>query len=256
MNLVKTIFKVFTVVILCSSANVFSADFLVNTTIQDDIGEAVGGWKYEIDKMHVEWADDGLITVDIYTNFVDYNNKYGTGSGNGKIVLGDLLIGTSGEISSYDYAFILSSTDRQEDRYYDQNHWNNTGTFSQINSTITSKDYHNGSSSVQSDQVLAGDTVGAGQASAWTVDRQNTGQDRDNYDLISFSFNVNGIDAFQNASQLAFSWAMSCANDVVQGVVNVDRPSTNSIPEPPSLLLMLLALVFLAMSNSKKDINL
>ena len=65
--------------------------------------------------------------------------------------------------------------------------------------------------------------------------------------MISFSFNVNGIDAFQNASQLAFSWAMSCANDVVDGVVSVNRPT--SVPEPATVLLMLAAFGFMAKSR-------
>ncbi len=99
-------------------------------------------------------------------------------------------------------------------------------------------------------QIMAGTTVGTGQENAWTVDRQNTGSNFDNYDKISFSFNVNGIDAFQSASQSAFSWAMSCANDVVEGLVNVNRPT--SVPEPTALLLMLFALGLIAKTRRKK----
>ena len=251
MTLIKNVFKILAVTALFSSANVFAADFLVDTTIDDANYDAVGGWKYEIDKMDVRWASDGLITVDIYTNFVDYNNEYSTGRGNGNIVLGDLLIGTDGANSPFDYAFVLSDADRERTQYYSQDHWDNTGTLTEIGSTVTAKEYHNNSSSVQNGKVMAGNTIGAGQQSAWSVDRQNTGPNRDNYDLISFSFNVNGIDAFQNASQLAFSWAMSCANDVVDGVVSVNRPT--SVPEPATLLLMLLALAFMAKSRSKKS---
>ena len=251
MTLIKNVFKILATTALLSSANTFAADFLVDTTIEDSNDDAAGGWKYEIDKMDVQWANDGLVTVDIYTNFVDYNNQYGTGYGNGKIVLGDLLIGTYGANSAYNYAFVLSNADRQEDKYYEKKHWDNTGTLTEISSTITSKEYHNNSSSVQQGQVIAGNQVGQGYQSAWSVDRQNTGPNRNNYDLISFSFNVNGIDAFQNASQLAFSWAMSCANDVVDGVVNVDR--STSIPEPATLLLMLLALAF--MVNTRRHQN-
>ncbi len=250
MTLIKNVFKIFAITALFSSATVFSADFLVDTTIDDANGDAFGGWKYEIDKMDVKWANDGLITVDIYTNFVDYNNEYSTGYGNGNIVLGDLLIGTDGANSPFDYAFVLSDADRERTQYYSQNHWNNTGTFTEIDSTVSAKEFHNNSNKVQQGQVVAGNTVGTGQQSAWSVDRQNTGPNRDNYDLISFSFNVNGIDAFQNASQLAFSWAMSCANDVVEGVVSVDRPT--SVPEPTTLFLMLLALVFMAKSRKTK----
>ncbi|MEW6993999.1 PEP-CTERM sorting domain-containing protein [Colwelliaceae bacterium MEBiC 14330] len=239
----KSVLKILATSVLLSSVNSFAADFLVDTTIEDSNYDAVGGWKYEVDKMNVQWANDGLLTVDIYTNFVDYNNQYGTGHGNGKIVLGDLLIGTDGANSAYDYAFVLSNADRQEDKYYEQSHWDNIGSLTEISSTITSKEYHNYSSSVQQGQIMAGNQIGQSYQSAWSVDRQNTGPNRDNYDLISFSFNVNGIDAFQNASQLAFSWAMSCANDVVDGIVNVNRAT--SVPEPTTLLLVLLALAFI-----------
>ncbi|HBY86958.1 MAG TPA: hypothetical protein DEO86_13915 [Colwellia sp.] len=258
MTLIKKIFKTLAVTALFSSANVLAADFLVDTTITDSIGDAHGPsgkeWVYEIEKMDVQWASNDLITVDVYTNFVDYNNEKGTGStngvSNGNIVLGDLLISTNGDNTPFNYAFVLSDTDRERKKYYQKSHWDNTGTLTEIDSTLTSKQYHNDSSSVQDGQVIAGNKIGTGIDSAWSVDRQNTGSNRDNYDVISFSFNVNGIDAFQNASQLAFSWAMSCANDMVHGVVNVNRPT--SVPEPTTLLLMLLALVFIAKKHSKK----
>ncbi len=250
MTLIKNVFKILAMTALLACSATFAADLLVDTTIDDSNSDAVGGWKYEIDKMDVQWTNNGLITVDIYTNFVDYNNQYGTSNGNGNIVLGDLLIGTTGDTSAYNYAFVLSNADRQEDKYYETQHWDNTGTLTEISSTITAKDYHNNAASVQQGQILAGNHVGQGQQSQWTIDRQNTGPNRDNYDLISFSFNVNGIDAFQNASQLAFSWAMSCANDVVDGIVNVNRPT--SVPEPATLLIMLFALIFMAKNRVKK----
>jgi len=256
MTLIKNVFKIFAVTALFSFTNVFAADFVVDTAIDDADGDAVGGWKYEVDKMDVQWTSDGLITVDIYTNFVDYNNQYSTGRNSGNIVLGDLLISTGGANAPFDYAFILSDADRENDEYSDQDHWDNTGTFTEIDSTISAKEYHNNSKSVEDGQILAGNTVGVGLQSDWSVDRQNTGANYDNFDIISFSFNVNGIDAFQNASQLAFSWTMSCANDIVEGLVNVDRSGRpTSVPEPATFLLMLLALAFMARSRSKKTDN-
>jgi len=259
MTLIKNVFKILAVTALFSSANVFSADFLVDTTINDSNHDALGGngtgWKYEIDKMDVQWADSGLITVDIYTNFVGHNNKNSSGRyGNGNIVLGDLLMSTNGADTPYNYAFVLSDKDKAKNYSKDYNngrwdkHWNKQGTFTEIDSTVTSKDYHGEYSNTATGEVMAGNKVGTGQQSNWSVD--NYGRYSGKTDKISFSFNVNGIDAFQNASQLAFSWAMSCANDVVDGVVNVDRPT--SVPEPTTLLLMLLALGFMAKSRNKK----
>ncbi len=250
MTLLKQAFIVF-IVANFFTTSVFASDLLVDTTISDAKGDAHGGWQYEVDKMDVKWAKDGQITVDIFTNFVDYNNVKGTGYGNGNIVLGDLLMSTDGGNTPFNYAFVLSDSDRSQQKYWEKNHWDKTGTLNEISSTVTSKEYHNNSSSVQRGQVLAGNTVGAGSQNSWTVDRKNAGSLHNNFDVISFSFNVSGIDAFKNASQVAFSWTMSCANDVVAGVVDVTRPT--SVPEPATLLLMLIGLGFIV--NSRKNKN-
>jgi len=264
MTLLKYVLKICTLAALFVSSNVFSADFLVDTTIDDAWGDTIGGSNYEINKMDVKWAENDLITVDIYTNFVGYNNQV-YGGRHKNIVLGDLLIGTTGDLNALDYAFVLSDSARKGDysngNYVDTKHWDQQGGLTALdvnkNPTLSSKEYHGKRSNTGSGEVLAGNTMGnttQGNVSidnygVWTYD---DGAWIQKMDKISFSFNVSGIDAFQNASQLAFSWAMSCANDVVDGVVSVNRPSTN-VPEPASLLLMLLALAFMAKSRSKKS---
>ena len=167
MTLIKKIFKTLAVTALFSSANVLAADFLVDTTITDSIGDAHGPsgkeWVYEIEKMDVQWASNDLITVDVYTNFVDYNNEKSTGStngvSNGNIVLGDLLISTNGDNTPFNYAFVLSDDDRGQ-KYYQKSHWDKTGTLTEIDSTVTSKTYHNESNSVQDGEVIAGNQIG------------------------------------------------------------------------------------------------
>jgi len=257
MTLFKNLLKFIAVAALFVSANVFSADFLVDTTINDAHNDAISSpgneWKYEVNKMDVKSVGD-LVTVDIYTNFVDYNGQYSAGGKD--IVLGDLLISTNGADTPFNYAFALSNGTRKEDDYADKSHWDGKGSLTEISSTKTAKQYHNNSSSVQEGEILAGKKIGKKTDGDVSIFRQNTGHYRNNFDVISFSFNVSGIDAFQNASQLAFSWAMSCANDIVEGVVKVNhngnRPP-NNIPEPASLLLMLLALAFIAKRRSKKS---
>ena len=263
MSVIKNVIKVLAATALLSSASAFSADFLVDTTIDDSHDPGAGGWRYDIEKMDVKWAKDDTITVDVYTNFVDYNNRRATydryGNFTGNIVFGDLLIGTNGADAPFNYAFVLSDSDRED--YYSSSrgdHWEKQGNFTEISSTVEAggrDGYHRKSTSVQSGQVMAGNTVGQGQVSDWSVDRNNAGNNYDNFDVISFSFNVNGIDAFQNASQLAFSWAMSCANDIVDGVVSVNRPDggTNKIPEPATWILMLLALAFMVTRKNKAN---
>jgi hypothetical protein len=264
MTLFKNLLKFISVATLFVSANVFSADFLVDTTINDAQGDTIGGSKYEINKMDVKWADNDLITVDIYTNFVDYNNQV-YGGRHRNIVLGDLLIGTTGDLNALDYAFVLSNNDRKGDysnsNHVGNKHWDKNGGLTALdvnnNSTLSSKEYHGRNSNTGSGEVMAGHTTGDTTQGNWSVDNYATWTyDDGNWvqktDKISFSFNVSGIDAFQNASQLAFSWAMSCANDVVDGVVSVNRPSTN-VPEPASLVLMLLALAFMVKIRSQKS---
>lgn len=268
MTLIERVLKTFSVALLFCSATAVASDLIVDTTIDDSHDAGAGGWKYDIEKMDVQWAADDTITVDVYTNFVDYNNKYSTydadGDFTGKIVLGDLLISTDGDESAFDYAFVISDADREEKYNYKAgNHWEKTGNFTEITSTQKSNQFHQDSVNVsqgitedtkndvdvEHNIVVAdglGDSVGSGLNSALTIDRINAST---GFDKISFSFNVGGVSDFQSASQLAFSWGMSCANDIVSGVVSVNRPS--SIPEPSIVLLMLAALGFMANQRKK-----
>jgi hypothetical protein len=257
--LIKNVIKIFLLASLFTT-KVFSSDLLVNTTIDDAKGDAVGGWKYEVDRMDIKWTQEDQITVDIYTNFVDYNNQLSLSGSDKKIVMGDLLMSTNGDNTPFNYAFLLSDADRQQSNYYTQNHWDKTGTFSQIaaaegenenTSAVGSKKYHGQSSAAQNGKFMARNTVGVGIQSNWSVDRQNAGASYNNFDKISFSFNVSGIDAFKNSAQIAFSWTMSCANDIVDGVVNVDRPT--NVPEPAMFLLMLIGLGFIANAKKRKQ---
>jgi len=59
---------------------------------------------------------------------------------------------------------------------------------------------------------------------------------------ISFAFDVSGT-ALASANQIAFRWAMTCANDIIEGLVSVNTtPPPLPVPEPHTLLLMLLGL--------------
>ena len=71
---------------------------------------------------------------------------------------------------------------------------------------------------------------------------------------ITFSFEITGIDALVNAEQLAFRWAMTCANDIVEGLVKF-KSDTTSVPEPTTWALMLLALAGLIYKRKRADIN-
>jgi len=246
MTVIKHVFKIFSVAALLLTASAVAGDFLVDTTIYDTPNHS--GHGYGIDKMDVQWADNGLITVDVYTNFINYNAR--TSKGYKNVVFGDLLISTVGT-SDFDYAFSLS--EGRNDKYknhhwYKTKTWDNNGTLIEVNATTTANTYHNGAHHIgHSDVIAEGEAVAGG---TWSVN--NYGKWTGLTDKISFSFNVTGIDAFQNASQLAFSWATSSAKDLIDGVVNVNRPQTNSIPEPTTFLLVLLALGIMAKRRHKK----
>ncbi|MCW8833104.1 MAG: PEP-CTERM sorting domain-containing protein [Colwellia sp.] len=247
MSFISNTIKPLAIAALLSASHSFAADILVENTLIDNNGvnDAIGGWKYEVNHMDVTWIDDGNISVDVYTNFGDYNNRYSYGGNGNNIVFGDLLISTGGDTNVFDYAFKL--TDGRFDDYYGSGYSEHNGNLVEISSTTTADQYHGGN--VQHDGQVFGNQSSVESSGTWSVDTHSAGQNYDNYDIISFNFNVDGVAAFQSASQLAFSWAMSCANDVIHDVVSVNRPST--IPEPATMMLFLLGLAVIARNKAK-----
>jgi len=248
MSLVKKCLKTISLVALLAASNVYATDITIGgSTVSINDRESAGDqdaygddYKYNIDQMDVTWASDNTITVDILTNF-DYtkNNDYGY-KGN-KIVFGDLLISTG---SNYNYAFSLGNS-----RYWENNSFTTTtGGLYAINGTTKSRDYHwkNGGAARQGS--VFGNTVGSelnSGSSSWSS----------NYKKISFSFNVGGISAFQNASSIALSWAMSCFNDNVHTNLSVNHPPNGDpkeVSEPATIFIMLLALSGLVLIRRKQ----
>lgn len=80
----------------------------------------------------------------------------------------------------------------------------------------------------------------------WGVDLGGSGH-QDN--KVIFTMNISGIDALMSADSLAFRWAMTCANDIIEGVAKVG--ARTSVPEPSTIFLMLAAIAGLAMRRKK-----
>ncbi len=256
MSMIKKSLKTLGLAALLVSANVYATDITIGgSQVSIDDRESAGDRDangrdstYNIDQMDVSWSSEHTITVDIFTNFANFTHNSGTETHNNehgyygqRIVYGDLLIGVDSG-SDFNYAFSLKS-----------GRWGNgqvnnssTGGLYAINGTWTSRDRHNNSrGSARYDGDVFGRTVGSelGSNNSWSV---TPGK-------ISFSFNVAGLDMFKNAKTLALSWAESCFNDDVHGEFDITRRNRPAeVPEPSTLILMLLALGAVAYRQKNK----
>ena len=224
--------------------------------------------RYDTDKMTVSRTGT-MLNVDIYTSF--YNNV-----GQDGIKLGDLFISdgslfdpawqpTGGAPHDLDrFARNGNNTGTDWNYVYDLGgHRNQTGGWGELKSNFNnnevnvSTDYHNNSRYNQA--VMLGDRnhhVKHNGYSYWSVDnnysyaKQVNGQTV-HYGKVSFSFDVAGT-ALANATQIAFRWAMTCANDIIEGMVSAPTdPNTNPIPTPQTLLLFMLGIAGLAYSRRR-----
>tara|TARA_B110000211_G_scaffold79221_2_gene92870 strand:+ start:11737 stop:12531 length:795 start_codon:yes stop_codon:yes gene_type:complete len=248
MSIITNGLKVLAFGMLLATTHAHATDIALDGTtvsVNDLADDGEGGWVYDIDQMDVSWGADDTINVDVFTsfstirsNYRNSNNTYYSGNPAKTIIYGDLLIGANnGTDSGFNYAFSLG------DLY---NGWNTR--FSRINrvnqqngglyaidSTQSAGSYH----SYSSDRgAVFGNTIGNelnSNDSRWSA---TSGK-------LSFSFNVSGLDAFRDATSLSLSWAMSCYNDAVHETFSVNRGTNEPaiVPEPTTIVLMLLALV-------------
>jgi len=270
MSLLSQFIKPLTLVAAMTASSVFAGDMPIDNHIVYDRGDTVyGGQNYEIDRMLVNWDSNDQITVDIYTNFGAHNNDLSEARGGRSIIFGDLLLGTTGSQSDFNYAFSLGELTSQGeadvgwDNYYgdvkvadheryfrhgeDTTNTYSSGGLYAIDSTKSSTPgYHEGGG-VEVGEVFGNVTDRNNKASdgTWTVNNSST-----DFDIFSFSFNVANIDAFQNADQLSLSWAMSCYNDAVTALIT-KTPGTDPVPvpTPASGLLLLLGLALMSIRN-------
>ena len=241
---------------LLITSNTFATDISMDGTILsvDDRADAgQGGSIYNIDQMDVSWSSDNTITVDVFTNFSKFNrrgynnnNKHENGRTDQKIIYGDLLIGANdGRNSDFNYAFSLgdlfSGWNTRFSRIERLNQTN--GGLYAINGTTTAGQYHGYSRDKGS---VFGNTTGSelnSNSSFWSA----------THGKLSFSFNVAGLSMFEDAKSLSLSWAMSCYNDAVHETFTVNRGSRPaSVPEPATILLMILALAGIAYRQGNK----
>ena len=72
------------------------------------------------------------------------------------------------------------------------------------------------------------------------------------YGALSFTMDVSGT-ALATANQIAFRWAMTCANDIIEGLASVapgggggGGDNITAVPEPQTLMLLLLGMAGIA----------
>ncbi|XQW86048.1 PEP-CTERM sorting domain-containing protein [Thalassotalea piscium] len=252
-----------------SSVTAFAADIPATTIMDNYIGAGYSGdvygskSSYDIDKMTVS-RTGAILSVDIFTSF--YNNI-----GESGIRLGDLFM-AAGDSN------VWNPNDLASDRFSQNNNKNNTGTNweyaldlgSETGSRKTyggnsawlrsvsandlkdSNKFH-GDSSRKHQVVMMGNNTAATNYgySSWSMGGIAYTKEGINYGALSFTMDVTGT-ALETANQIAFRWAMSCANDIIEGLVSVaptgagGNQANASVPEPETILLMLIGMAGIA----------
>lgn len=214
------------------------------------------------------------LTVSINTNFVGYDSKY---------KLGDLFLmdganynladscspGSSARgcsensytsgTNKWEYAFDLGLDLNDSTRNSTSNYNDETGQLRQIDTSGSVTDsgsaYHqsvNTASQLKGgrswqivDVKSSSPTAGVGTG-GWSTDVASK--------MLTMTFDISGT-SLMSTDQIALRWAMSCANDIIEVVTNFSSNKPGVIPEPSTLLLMLLAGLGLFSSRQKKGLG-
>ncbi|MAU41446.1 MAG: hypothetical protein CMF31_07475 [Kordiimonas sp.] len=219
--------------------------------------DSIGGSNYNIHNMTVN-RTGSLMTVKIYTNFVDHNNR-STGNYHD---YGDLFMSvkSSGDSAAwtpygsapYKYDHFYKSSSTTWEYAYDLNGArNDRGSFTdnssarlvQVTNPDSSSSFSFGSarSGKQIIMVRSGTVLNANkthQVQANTSD-----------DYLKMVFDVSGT-SLATASQIAFRWQMTCANDIIEGVAHFG----SSVSEPAVAALTLVGLTGLGAMRRRKKV--
>ncbi|MBA6352330.1 MULTISPECIES: PEP-CTERM sorting domain-containing protein [unclassified Colwellia] len=244
-----------------SSINGFAVDIPAETIMDKYIGAGYDGdingskYRYDIDKMVVSRVGT-ILNVNIFTSF--YNNI-----GDNDIELGDLFMAADKDLNNSGtspwnpdgalpntgdrYSKTDTNTGTNWNYVYDlgssRNNKSGTGdlrTGFSNNNLIVSSDEHRNARYNQA--VRSGNDGTTITSSDWSVGGRSYKIGNVGYGKVSFSFDVANT-ALATANQIAFRWAMTCANDIIEGVASFAPPKdTIAVPEPQTFVLMLLAM--------------
>ncbi len=224
------------------------------TEIADDRADGGrGGSLYDTNSMAVDWTPgSNTLNVRVYTNFTSASSSWD---------YGDLLIGTndgftnltSNSKADWNYAFHLS------DRNANSTRGDSTSVNNQAEGWLLSTYYHgltNGKEDNNENYIkVNADTPPASHGSSDWVSEGSWYQSDDIGDnlgsFLNFTFSTS---SFNDPTQIAFRWAMTCANDVVAGVAY--KPTgggSNGIPEPTIIALMLAGLAGVGFTRRRRE---
>ena len=257
------------VALSASSLTAIAADIPATTIMDNYIGAGYSGdvygevQKYDIDKMTVSRTGT-LLTVNIFTAFYDYIGDNDIRLGDLFLAAGDSNVWQPNDNSPYfgdhfssgsnhntgtnwQYAFDLGS--EGGDRLNAQNGSQYNGWLRDVNKAdvVDSNAYH-GYDGSRDDQgvIMKNGSYNAYSSSKWSVGNKAYEINGIGYGALSFTMDVSGT-ALATANQIEFRWAMSCANDIIEGFASATLPggggdNSTTVPEPQTILLMLLGI--------------
>ncbi|MBL4802321.1 MAG: PEP-CTERM sorting domain-containing protein [Emcibacter sp.] len=212
----------------------------------------LGGRNYDVYSMEVTRSDAGIMTVRINTRFVAYNDQ--------DYVFGDLFMSTTGwnptgNASNGYQADNAFNTGTQWDYVYDLNGARDQ-TGDDFDTSSASLHALNGTNDFEygtyrgNDEHLyrVGENAKDGKIAGGSVET-NVDYNNKSNSYLEFVFNVSNTD-LASAQQIAFHWTMSCANDIIEGVIHF---AGNKVPEPAALGLLLLGLTAVGFARRRKQ---
>lgn len=222
--------------------------------------------------------DNGLLTVKVNSNFIGYDsiyklgdlflmdaNNYSAGAKCNNSTLSSDAFGCSENsytagTNKWEYAFDLGFDLNDSTKNSTSNYNNKTGNLRQLDTrgdvTSSSSYYHQGVNTAS--QLKGGRSwqIVDAKSSSQSVGNGNWNTDVGNK-LLTMSFDISNT-SLMTTDQIALRWAMSCANDIIE-VVAKFKPSkpgdSTSVPEPSTMLLMLLAGFGLFASRKKQGLG-
>lgn len=230
--------------------------------------DVYGGANYDIEWMTVDRSVAGELTVQIKSAFISHNTSsyYDLGDlfimdrddyteadqcsdGSGRVGCNEsshqATSDTKKSTNQWQYAFDLGGN-------RDSNRYNQHGNLRDIANT--------GYTSYSSDVIKTGESGGhrgwqvimsknapsaVGSGGHWSTNTYS--------DILTMTFDISAS-TLMDAAQLAFRWQMTCANDIIE-VVTGPKSGNTTVPEPGTLMLMLLAGLGLFASRQKQVRN-